>query len=428
MKKLTVFLVLLVHFGFAQQDADTLELYSCFEAVEEHHSLARQKPLIHQQTLLRLENLKARWYPSADLKVQASYQSETTEIDPDLPFDADFPSPSRDHYKATLEISQLIYDGGATKASKKAEKVGEKMEKQSVEVELYQVKEHVMEAYFGILLLKKQKAILQATREELNQRRQSVEAAVANGALLPSDLQSIRAEELKLAQNLDETEAQIRASYQVLAELTGLELEVATPLELPRPENRVKSKAQRPENLLYDLKARQIKTSQQVIRSQRLPKISAFGQLGYGKPGLNMLDDEFGTFYYVGARLSWNIWDWRQNSRQRRVKELERQKVAAQEESFNRQVDVQLARMDASIRRYEKALERDSQIVDLRREITQSSKSKLENGVITSSDYISDLNQLTRARINQERHRIELVKARISRRFTTGELHKINKP
>jgi outer membrane protein TolC len=130
----------------------------------------------------------------------------------------------------------------------------------------------------------------------------------------------------------------------------------------------------------------------------------------------------------VGARLSWNIWDWRQNSRQRQVKQLERQKVAAQEESFNRQVDVQLARIDASISRYEKALERDSQIVDLRRQITQSSKSKLENGVITSSDYISDLNLLTRARINRERHRIELVKARISRRFTTGELQKNNKP
>jgi outer membrane protein TolC len=297
-----------------------------------------------------------------------------------------------------------------------------------VEVDLYQVKDHVMEAYFGILLLKKQKAILQATREELTQRRQSLEAAVENGALLPSDLQSIRAEELKLAQNLDETEAQIRASYQVLSELTGLELEVATPLKLPRAGRRGNLSYQRPENLLYDLKARQIQTTQQVIRSQRLPKISAFGQLGYGKPGLNMLNDEFGTFYYVGARLSWNIWDWRQNSRQRQVKQLERQKVAAQEESFNRQVDVQLARIDASISRYAKALERDSQIVDLRRQITQSSKSKLENGVITSSDYISDLNLLTRARINRERHRIELVKARISRRFTTGELQKNNKP
>jgi outer membrane protein TolC len=426
MKKLTVLLVLLVHFGFAQHD--TIDLYGCFEAVEEHHPSARQKPLIHQQTLLELQNLQARWFPSAELQVQASYQSETVEIDPDLPFDADFPSPSRDQYKATLEISQMIYDGGATSASKKAERVGEKLGKQSVEVDLYQVKDHVMEAYFGILLLKKQKAILQATREELTQRRQSLEAAVENGALLPSDLQSIRAEELKLAQNLDETEAQIRASYQVLSELTGLELEVATPLKLPRAGRRGNLSYQRPENLLYDLKARQIQTTQQVIRSQRLPKISAFGQLGYGKPGLNMLNDEFGTFYYVGARLSWNIWDWRQNSRQRQVKQLERQKVAAQEESFNRQVDVQLARIDASISRYEKALERDSQIVDLRRQITQSSKSKLENGVITSSDYISDLNLLTRARINRERHRIELVKARISRRFTTGELQKNNKP
>lgn len=422
MKKLTALLVLLAHFGFAQQD--TIDLYRCFEAVEEHHPTAKQKPLIRQQTLLKLQNLRSRWYPSAELKVQASYQSESVEIDPDLPFDADFPSPSRDQYKATLEVNQLIYDGGVTNASRKAEEVGEKLGSQSVEVELYQVKDHVVETYFGILLLKKQKAILESTQEELAERRQTVKAGVQNGALLPSDLHSIRAEELKLEQNLDEIRAQIKASYQVLSELTGLELKTGTPLKLPRTGRQPGSSYHRPENVLYDLKAKQLEVSQEVIRAQKLPKISAFGQLGYGKPGLNMLDDEFGTFYYVGARLSWNIWDWRQNRRERRVKELERQKVIAREESFNQQIDVQLARIDASISRYEKALERDSQIVDLRRQIIQSSKSKLENGVITSSDYISDLNQLTRARINRERHRIELIKTRINRRFATGELQK----
>lgn len=422
MKKLTALLMLLAHFGFAQQD--TIDLYRCFEAVEEHHPTAKQKPLIRQQTLLKLQNLRSRWYPSAELKVQASYQSESVEIDPDLPFDADFPSPSRDQYKATLEVNQLIYDGGVTNASRKAEEVGEKLGSQSVEVELYQVKDHVVETYFGILLLKKQKAILESTQEELAERRQTVKAGVQNGALLPSDLHSIRAEELKLEQNLDEIRAQIKASYQVLSELTGLELKTGTPLKLPRTGRQPGSSYHRPENVLYDLKAKQLEVSQEVIRAQKLPKISAFGQLGYGKPGLNMLDDEFGTFYYVGARLSWNIWDWRQNRRERRVKELERQKVIAREESFNQQIDVQLARIDASISRYEKALERDSQIVDLRRQIIQSSKSKLENGVITSSDYISDLNQLTRARINRERHRIELIKTRINRRFATGELQK----
>ena len=73
MKKLTALLVLLAHFGFAQQD--TIDLYRCFEAVEEHHPTAKQKPLIRQQTLLKLQNLRSRWYPSAELKVQASYQS-----------------------------------------------------------------------------------------------------------------------------------------------------------------------------------------------------------------------------------------------------------------------------------------------------------------------------------------------------------------
>ena len=31
---------------------------------------------------------------------------------------------------------------------------------------------------------------------------------------------------------------------------------------------------------------------------------------GYGNPGLNMLDNSFQTFYTVGVKLYWNVFDW----------------------------------------------------------------------------------------------------------------------
>lgn len=420
MKRLAILLMLLAQASYAQED--TLDLFRCFEAVEEHHPGTEQKPLIHQQTQLKLKNLKSKWYPSLDLNAQVSYQSDIVQIDMDLPFDADFPSPSKDQYQATLDVKQMIYDGGITQASRETEKVGERLQKQSVEVDLYQIKDQVMEVYFGILLLNKHQAILESTGQELEKKRRTVQAAVDNGALLPSDLKTLRAEQLKLRQNLDEVEAQIESSYQILGQLTGLQIEPDTPLKLPAVKTNEPVEYQRPENELYELKAQQLKASQEVVRLQKMPKVSAFGQFGYGKPGLNLLNDEFDTFYYVGARLSWNIWDWNQNKRERQINRLERQKVAAQEQSFNKQVDVQLSRIKATIEHYKKALKRDARIIQLRREVTMSAKSKLKNGVITSSDYISDLNQLTQAQITHERHKIELLKARVNHLFTTGEL------
>jgi len=418
MKRLAIILMLFAQASYAQED--TLNLTRCFEAVEKHHPGTEQKPVIHQQTQLKLKNLKAKWYPSLDVNAQVSYQSEVVKIDMDLPFDADFPSPSRDQYQTTLDVKQMIYDGGITKASRETEKLGERLEKQSVEVDLYQIKDQVMEVYFGILLLNKHQAILESTAKELDNKRQTVQAAVDNGALLPSDLKALQAEQLKLRQNLDEVEAQKVSSYQILGQLTGLNVEPGIPLKLPAVRTNESVEYQRPENKLYDLKAQQLKASQEVIRSQKMPKVTAFGQFGYGKPGLNLLNDEFDTFYYGGARLSWNIWDWNQNKRERQINRLERQKLAAQEQSFNKQLDVQLSRIKATIAHYQKALERDARIIQLREDVTSSAKSKLKNGVITSSDYISDLNQLTQAQITHERHKIELLKARVNHLFTTG--------
>ena len=371
---------------------------------------------------LKLKNLKSRWYPGLDFSAQATYQSETVQIDPDLPFEADFPTPSRDQYKATVEISQLLYDGGMVKASRKSERIGEKVDNQSVRVDLHQVKEQVMEVYFGILLLNKQRDILESTRKELDGKLATVKAAVEHGTLLPSDLKTIQAEKLHLEQNMDELTVQVHASYQVLGELTGLKTDSSMVLDPPELEVESSAKIERPENKLFDLRSQRLKAQSQVIRSERRPTVSAFAQVGYGKPGLNMLSDQFKGFYYVGARLSWNIWDWGQNQRQRQITRIEREKIDTRERAFNQNIQVQLSRIESTISQYQKALEKDDQIINLRRQVTQSARSKLKNGVITSADYIADLNELTQARITHERHQIELLRAKAHYQLTTGKM------
>lgn len=418
MKRIVLSLVLISNVAMAQHD--TLSLFHCFDAVEANHPGSQQKALIDQQTLLKLKNLTTQWYPSVDLSARATYQSDIARIDVDLPFDANFPSPSKDQYQVTLEMGQMIYDGGAVEASRYSEKVEEQVGKQSVEVDLHEVKAQVLEVYFGIMLLEKQKSILQATMDELAKKRKTVQSAVEHGTLLPSDLKTIRAEQLDLQQNLEEVELLIRSSYRILRVLTGLEVSGQTSLALPPADTSASGGFQRPENALFAMKSKQLEASRELVKTRRMPKILAFGRFGYGKPGLNMLGDEFDTFYIVGARLSWNIWDWGRNKRERQVLKVGREKVAVQERAFNEGLRVQLARIESEIQRYQKAAERDRKIIRLRREVTESARSKLENGVITSSDYLSELNQLTKARITQERHRIALQKARISYLFTKG--------
>ena len=421
MNKLIIVFLLIAQVSLAQQK-DTVDIYNCFEAVESNHPKAGEKPLIDEQTRLKIENLKAQWYPNLDMNAQATYQSDIVEIDVDLPFETDFPSPSKDQYKVTMDVNQMIYDGGVVKYSKEMERLGEKVEKQSVEVDLYQVKDQVMEVYFGIRLLQKQKKILKATIKELTAKIRTVKSAVDNGTLLPSDLKNLQAERLNLEQNLDDLDSQIEASYEVLNELTGLETDTSTSLVLPEITLDQEKDYQRPENELFQMQKDQLDTKENLLQAQKMPKVFAFGQFGYGKPGLNMLNDEFDTFYIVGAKLSWNIWDWNQNRRKRQLARLQKDMVDVKENTFNKNLDIHLEKIEADLSRYEKTLQRDQKIIGLRQDVIQSARSKLENGVITSADYITDLNQLTKAKITHERHKIELLKAKINYLFTIGKI------
>jgi hypothetical protein len=72
----------------------------------------------------------------------------------------------------------------------------------------------------------------------------------------------------------------------------------------------------------------------------------------------------------------------------------------------------------ADIRKYEKLMSSDLEVIKLRQNIAQTASSQLDNGVITSSEYVSRLNEQAQARLNLEIHRVRLEKARID--YLTG--------
>lgn len=421
MKKLVFLFLVLSHVSTAQQ-VDTVNIFTCLEAFQSNCPKAGEEPLIDQKTRLKINNLKAQWYPDLDFNVQASYQSDIPKIDVDIPIDAEFPIPSKDQYKATMDVSQLVYDGGVVSSAEDLESMKGKVERQSVAVELYAIKEQVMEVYFGILLMHKQARILQSALKELDTKIQAMRSAVANGTMLPTDLKKLQAERLDMESNIDNLHTQVQTSHAVLNELTGLETDSSTWLTLPEISMDEDIAYNRPENKMFSLQKEQLHFRQDLLRAERKPKIQAFGQIGYGKPGLNMLNDEFDTFYLVGARLSWDIWDWKQNNRKHQMAEVQKQIVDVKTDAFNEMLGVKLEQTEGDISKLEHTLERDKDIIALRQDIIKSSRSKLDHGVITSADYISDLNQLTKAKIKHERHKIELLKARLNQLYIIGKL------
>ncbi|HAN18187.1 MAG: hypothetical protein A2X13_07610 [Bacteroidetes bacterium GWC2_33_15] len=420
MKKILVILLLIANASFAQNKG--IGLQDCYEQMLKTYPLVNDLEIYNQANELKLKNLNSEWLPRAELKAQATYQSDAFALDIDLPITVDLPEGSKDQYKATIDINQMIYDWGRIKNSKKIEEANLKINQQNTLVELNKLKEQINKFYFAILVLQKNEELMNLMYNDIAQKQLTVESGVKNGVLLPSDLDVLQAEKLKIKQSIHQITNQRLAAIQILSEITGMDLNADVSLELADFELSEKSEYNRPEHKLFEFQSEQIDASGKAISKQNMPMVFAFGQLGYGKPGLNMLNNEFDSYYYWGVGLSWKFWDWNQNKRQREILSLNKKFIESKRESFDKQINIALNNEIANIENYQSALISDLEIIKLREEVTRSAKSKLDNGIITSTQYVTELNAEIQAKINYETHKIQMVQSKVNFLFVKGEL------
>lgn len=399
-----------------------VSLNDCYENLAIHYPIVRDLEVYTKSNELKIKNLNSEWLPKAELKAQATYQSEVLALDIDLPIAVNLPKGSQDQYKATIDVNQMIYDFGRIKSSKKVEQSNFQINQQINLVELNKIKEQINKFYFAVLVLQKNEELMNIMLKDIDEKQLVVESGVKNGVLLSSELYALQAEKLKLKQNITQIINQRIAAIQVLSELTGLDLGSDVRLVFPEVEISSDAEMQRLEHQLFDFQAEQLNASINMLHKQNMPVLFAFGQLGYGKPGLNMLNEEFDSFYIVGVGLNWKFWDWNQNRRQREIISLNKNLIDSKRESFNKQLNIALDNEMATIQNLQSALITDQDIIKLRQEITKTAFSKLENGTYTSSQYLTELNAETQAKINYETHKIQLAQSKVNYLYILGKI------
>jgi outer membrane protein TolC len=148
-----------------------------------------------------------------------------------------------------------------------------------------------------------------------------------------------------------------------------------------------------------------------------------FAQAGYGNPGLNMLDNSFQDFYIVGLKLNWNIFDWGKTKEQKQAVDISKEIVSTEKEAFVLNNEMQQKEAESDINKYEAMLRKDSEIIELREKVLQATTSQLQNGAITSSEYITELNNLYEARIDQQLHEVQLALAKANYKVIKGNFN-----
>ena len=415
MKQILITLFILVIFQANAQQIVSLE--DCYALANKNYPLSKQTVLLQQKSVYEIDALNKGKLPKIDMNAQATYQSDVTG----LPISMQNVTPlNKDQYRATLDVNQLLYNGGMIDANAKFKAVQTKTQQQQVEVNLYQIKNKINQLYFSVLLLQERKAILISKQEQLISKIKEVKTGVKFGAILPASEQVLEAENLKLQQQLTEIQFDKKKMLDNLSTLIFSPLDKNTTLEKPNIATDFTKDTNRPELKLFDLQNEQIEISKEVISKNNMPKVNAFGQAGYGNPGLNMLDNSFQTFYMVGLKANWNVFDWNKSKIEKQALSISENIITTEKETFLLNNNLQVQEMENEIKKSEEIIKTDSEIIALREYVVKSSDAQLRNGVITSSEYLVELTNLYEAKNNQKLHEIQLALAKANYQVNKG--------
>jgi outer membrane protein TolC len=391
---------------------DTIDLKTCFDSAMINYPLARQQSLLEQTYDLKLNNLSAQWLPQFSLNGQANYNSDVTSITGNLPPGINIPKAPHDQYKLSLDVNQTLWDGGFRKKQAELEKMSSQAEMKQVGVDLYTLHDRINKVYFLMLILEENAVLNQTILSTLDEKLRTVGSGVRNGTFAPISEQLLLAEKLKTEQKIFEIRSDTESAREILAYLTGLKKDQLENLRKPTPLIlSTKLEMNRPELDLFEIQMNKMELARDVTAVKNMPKVFAFGQLGYGKPGLNMLSDKWDSFWIVGAGLKWTLWDWHINQRDQKMLSIQKSMIQNQKDNFSLNLQVQSASEMSSIRKYTAAIQQDEKLLDLRKDILRTISSQFDNGLVSSSDYIQELNARLSAEIALQTDRLLLVQA-----------------
>ncbi len=395
----------------------TITLERCVELARENYPLIKQYGIIDRMVSLSLSDINRGWLPRVGVYAQGTAQNAAPAF-PDMLGDMldrmgqSVAGLSKYQWKAGIDVSQTIWDGGASKAERTLERAKAEQSKASVEVELYGLGARVRELYFGILLMREQMAGNSLTIELLENNHGKMLSMLANGTATQADADMVEAELLQLRQRQSEAEGAFDAYARSLEILIGEPLGERE-LEMPSAELPGLLVPERPEQRLYEARIAVNDARAAAVEPSVMPRFSFFAQGYYGNPGLDyfksMMTGNPSLNLLAGLKITWNIDSFYTRGNSRRRSRLDNLSVEAERGAFLLNTSLTTESDLAKIKAMRNIISDDRRIVALRESVRRAAESRLANGVIDTNALLTKINDENQARLSAVYHEIQLL-------------------
>ena len=427
MWKLYVILALSLLTGIPLSAQVTLE--ECVKLAQDNYPLIRKYDLLEQTKDVNLSDIHKSWLPQINVYGQGTVQNETPSFPESLTelisqTGTSISGLNEWQYKIGVDLSQNIWDGGASKSQRRMERAEDTERKAALDVQLYAIRQRVEDLYFGILLIEEQAEQTRAMHSLLQSNLDKLQAMLDNGTALQSDVDMVEAQCLGTAQQLTQAESTAKSYRKVLEIFTGKSI---TGQELVRPDATLPQDLlpARPELRHFEAQLQANEARNASITAGLMPRIGLFAQAYYGYPGLDyfesMMNRDLSFNLLAGVKVSWNIGAFYHKKNDRQKLRLSSDHIAVERDVFLFNTSMQTRSQLDRIDELKAVMAKDDRIVELRQNVRMAAESQLDNGVIDATALLTKLTDEKQARLNASYHEIQLLQSIYQLKYTLNQ-------
>lgn len=239
-----------------------------------------------------------------------------------------------------------------------------------------------------------------------------------------SDVSSVKAEKLNAEQQATELNATRQSLLRLLSLLSvfcGIDNITAVSKPQPQISNLNSQTNRRPELALVDAQLNLAEAQEEALKSNLMPRISAFVQGYYGYPGYDMFHRNWTLNGMVGVKITWNVGSLYTNKNDHAKIQAQRDMAENYRETFLFNNRLDQIQQNEDISKYCSMMAEDQQIVDLRRDVRLAAESKLRHGIIDTNNLLQEINRENTAKINMSIHEVQMLKEMYDLKYTINE-------
>jgi outer membrane protein TolC len=395
-----------------------------------------QSKILEESRLLHLRRFaEKRRLPSFTAGASYQYQSERMVLSiPEQTIAPGITSPGLERSVGTFHtcdvkvgLTQPLYTGGRLKGAVERARLLESIARNETEWERAVYAGEIKASFFRYLLYKQKKTSMMRLHESLSIHLTRLEKLYQEGLAPRSEVLEARKRMGETEIQLDELNHSIESEAIHFHRLCGIQAgsvdSTYQERAIPEPEAGRYFRDRHPFLRAMNRRIELACIEERITRGKYLPELMGYAEFHYGRPGINMFEDQWMSYAVGGVRVSMSLFNWNQKKHETAVPQIARKQIEQEEAEFTDSVNERLDQLYARLDALDTETARLERMIEYARDDAALKARLYEENQIPHTDYLAAMTEYEKYEsMRYERlHEIQLTRVSINTLITYQE-------